>query len=139
MTTAQRAAAVGLLLDLWPDEVRHGDCEGADFEWASAARAAGCREIVGHPPTNPKLRGYFPSDRELEPEPYLDRDRAIVLASGVVLAAPKEFTEQQYGGTWYTVRFARACRRPLFIVLPDGAVRAERAGRFGLWSGTTGG
>lgn len=138
MTVPQRAAAVSLLLDLWPDEVRHGDCEGADYEWAAAARGTGCRSIVGHPPTNPKLRGYFPSDRELSPEPYLDRDRAIVMASGLVLAAPKEFMEQKYGGTWFTVRFARGLKRPLVIVFPDGSVRAERAGRFGAWSVTTG-
>lgn len=78
-----------------------------------------------HPPTNLKLRAFCVADRSEEPLEYLARNRAIVLASCPLVGLPSSQTERLYGGTWGTIRFARACKRPVVTVLPDGTMLDE--------------
>lgn len=98
-------------------EFHHGDCVGADAEAHELARELGYR-IVAHPPDNPKSRAYCAAD-EVRPEaPYLTRNRAIVAAVSVMIAAPATADEQVRSGTWATVRYTRAAGKHLFICGP---------------------
>jgi hypothetical protein len=99
-------------------EFHHGDCIGGDAEGAWIATAIGYR-IIGHPPTDPKFRAFFPSDEELDPLPYLQRDQVIVDTGGFLLACPHG-PETRRSGTWTTVRMARRAGLPRIIIEPDG-------------------
>jgi hypothetical protein len=50
-------------------------------------------------------------------KPYLTRNRDIVQASSILVAAPKS-DEIVRSGTWSTVRYARQCDRTIYILLP---------------------
>lgn len=104
-----------------PLVLRHGDCIGADEQAATMARAQGFK-IIGHPPTNPHHRAFFPSDETLDPADYLVRNKAIVNASAIMFAFPKLFVEERRSGTWHAIRFTKALRnKPLTIIWPDGS------------------
>jgi len=112
------------------DEFHHGDCVEADAAAAAVARKLGLR-VIGHPPTNPRFRAWFPSDESDAPLPYLDRDRRIVEVSAVLIACPRTWVEEQRSGTWYTIRRARRARIGLMVYGPDGAlVEAHRPAVF---------
>ena len=102
-------------------EFHHGDCIGADAEAHDVAELLGWKTII-HPPANNKKRAYKRAEVTLLPAPYLVRNRAIVNATEVLIAAPQQFTEQLRSGTWFTVRYAQKKKRKIYIVLPDGSV-----------------
>jgi hypothetical protein len=124
MTGAQRRRALELIhgIHQWSTttpELHHGDCVGADAELNVMARSLWYR-TVSHPPTADAYRAHSESDETWEPKHYLVRNDDIVTASLIVLAFPKEMSEQRYGGTWWTVRQARKLGKRLVIVWPDG-------------------
>lgn len=102
----------------------HGDCVGADSDAHDIAVAAGVL-TVAHPPTDDKLRAFREADMVLRKAPYHERNRDIVDAADVLVATPAESEEQVKGGTWYTVRYARATKTLIIIVWPNGSVRIE--------------
>lgn len=118
MTDAQRDAVAALLAELQASEFHHGDCIGADQQAAEIASSAGA-QIHSHPPTNVAIRAFTRADLELEPKDYLVRNREIVDATDVLIAAPAG-PEVQRSGTWSTVRYARGLRRTILIIMPDG-------------------
>ncbi len=130
LTPAQRSE-VAFLVDLCagfgPLEAHHGDCVGADAEFHSIARRCGVRIVVHPGPADDVARqaGCVGAERR-EPLPRMQRNRNIVLASTVMIAAPYEETQQPRGGTWRTVEMARKAGRPLALVLPSGVVIKER-------------
>ena len=128
MTPAQHAAARDVFVHCPFGELRvlhHGDCVGADAQFAELARELGAR-IVCHPPNNPSMRAFFPSDEYREPLTYFARNRAIVQACHVLVAAPPTMVHMPRGGTWYTIDYARKVRRSVVLVLPDGTVETTR-------------
>jgi hypothetical protein len=58
-----------------------------------------------------------------EPKPYLARNRDILRATEMLVAAPAQDIEQLRSGTWSTVRFARKTGRVVWVILPGGDVR----------------
>lgn len=120
-----RRVLAGLGRPLW---AHHGDCIGADKDFHDLCRET-CRGIVagitGHPPDNPVKRAFCQFDVLLEPKPYLVRNHDIVDDTSIMIATPGEADEVVRSGTWATVRYARAQRRPLYLVLPSGEVRYE--------------
>lgn len=116
MSQAQREAVAKLLAELHADEFHHGDCIGADEQAAAIARAIGYR-IHSHPPANSAIRAFARADVELEPKDYLVRNREIVDASDVLVAAPAG-PEVRRSGTWSTVRYARKRGRAVHVVMP---------------------
>ena len=104
--------------------VHHGDCLGADADMHLIARS-NQQWIIGHPPSDPKLRAYCEFDEMLPEKAYLTRNRDIVNSCSVLLACPKESEEQPKGGTWYTVGYARTKKKPIIIVWPDGEFKKE--------------
>jgi hypothetical protein len=117
MTAAQRATVERLTASY--REVHHGDCVGADADMHEIARARG-QWLVGHPPSDSRLRAWCDFDEIRKPKPFRDRNHDIVDETGSMVAAPAEFEEQLKGGTWGTVRYARSKGRPIVIVRPDG-------------------
>jgi hypothetical protein len=104
--------------------MHHGDCVGSDDEMARTWKAFGGK-LHGHPPSNPVLRAFLRSDAEEQPKYYLNRNRDIVNDSDILIATPAEMTEQNRGGTWSTIRYARMKGKRLLIILPDGSLRKE--------------
>jgi hypothetical protein len=107
----------------WKDSdnvLHHGDCIGADVKLAEIAHALGYW-VVAHPPTDPKKRAYHASDLIMPERPYLERNHNIVHVSKLMLAFPKEYTEQWRGsGTWATIRYTRKRKTMLVIAWPRG-------------------
>lgn len=133
--TAQTGALEDLLLELQPiAEFHHGDCIGVDAYAHDLVQAKKLAErIVIHPPSDGSRRafkvvqGLGVSIRA--PMNYLDRNKAIVASSDVLIALPTDMQEQQRSGTWHTIRFARywqkTHRLDIHIVWPNGAIHSE--------------
>lgn len=103
------------------DEFHHGDCNGADEEAHGIALRFNLFTVV-HPPSLTTLRAYCQGDLVLPTKDYEQRNRDIVQASDLVIAAPPTDTEQPFGGTWQTVRLSREYNKPCKIVLSSGIV-----------------
>jgi hypothetical protein len=123
MTERQRAQVIRFLRDNMPEEIHHGDCIGADAQFARLVwwqfRAI---TIVSHPPLDPTYRAYAPSNIIMPAQPYLKRDEAIVHDSDYLIATPRQHVKPKSlrgEGTWWTVDFATG-RIPLSIFYPDG-------------------
>jgi hypothetical protein len=101
-----------------PQEVRHGDCVGADAEFHSLAQEHSIR-IVIHPPDNDSKRAFCHGGFVVYPKPYLERNKDIVVASDIVFAAPSG-PEKQHSGTWMTVRLAKGAGKDVVVIYPDG-------------------
>lgn len=115
----------------------HGDCMGSDRDFHNQCRGLGIPRIL-HPPYNESKRAFaHKSDgllytitaantsMILAPGPYLDRNHAIVDSTALLLATPRGRAEEQRSGTWATVRYARAARKWIIIVYPDGTWQDE--------------
>ena len=91
------------------EEFHHGDCVGAD-EQADEIAWSYTDKIVIHPPIKDDLRAYCIHEvggvEILEPKEYLERDRAIVDACDILIAAPKS-KKREKSGTWYTINYAK--------------------------------
>jgi hypothetical protein len=121
MTEPQKGSVHIILTGLSPGFFHHGWCIGADAEADEIARSLGYK-IIGHPPKNKSKMADLPKPLIMnEPKEYLDRNKDIAIASGVLIGAPKEFTEQQRSGTWSTIRRGRKHSTYVFIVWPDGS------------------
>lgn len=130
LTAAQRSEVmffVALLTGFGDAEAHHGDCVGGDAEFHDIARRAGARIVVHPGPDDAQAwRAGCVGDERRAPLSFMQRNRNIVLASTVMIAAPYEETQQPRGGTWRTVEMARSAKRPLALVLPSGVVIKER-------------
>jgi hypothetical protein len=126
MTATQALAVRHELERLRPTEARHGDCVGADAQFHALVREQDATtRIVVHPPDNPKLRAFCQGDLELVPRDYQARNRDIVDAADVLLAAPRGGGETLRSGTWATIRRARVRGIPILICYPSGMVAAD--------------
>jgi hypothetical protein len=125
MTQDQRVAVFDECDDLWPDEVDHGLCVGADEQFHDLVDANLNAVINGHPPSNRSKMSERVCDVLHPPKPYLKRNHDIVDASDRLIAAPRLMCEEQRSGTWSTVRYARTLRRPIAVCWPDGSVTRE--------------
>lgn len=113
-----------LLTRLRPAELHHGDCVGADDEMHDLCLRHNVPVIV-HPPDSPDLRAYCGMSLGQRPEKdYLSRDRDIVDETDELIAAPRTF-EEEAGGTWYTVNYARKQGHRIWFVWRDGTITTE--------------
>ncbi len=130
MTRLQRQLVESLLVLHPPKETHHGDCIGSDAQFHKIICNQTTASIIIHPPLDRRYRAFCAADETkgdmiLPEKPYLERNRDIVNASEIMVAAPKELIEQQRSGTWYTIRRAREKRRQIIIVFPDGTLLRE--------------
>ena len=106
----------------------HGGCLGADVEAAAVARDIGFW-TVRHPGDTPEKQAQFFFDDDTRPvAANLTRNRMIVGAVDMMIAAPAGAKEVLRSGTWATIRYTRQVERPLRIVWPDGSVEVPRDG-----------
>lgn len=98
---------------------RHGDCIGADCQAHHIADKLGYRIII-HPPNNPNKRAFCTGSQTsiLLHKPYLDRNHDIVDNSDILIACPKENTEQLRSETWATIRYARKKGKQVYLIIP---------------------
>ena len=85
-------------------EVHHGGAVGADTQFDDAVRSIYKGQKIGFITVHPA-----------NGQP-LARNRAIVAASDILIAAPESDTEQRRSGTWATVRYARAKGIPVIML-----------------------
>jgi hypothetical protein len=123
MTAAQMRVLRDMLAE-HDGEFHHGDCIGADAQSHDVARDL-LYEIIVHPPVEASQRAFRLGNLTREPLPYLDRNKAIVHETEVLIAAPGEDIEHLRSDTWSTVRFARKLGRAVWVILPSGAIRKE--------------
>lgn len=88
MTIPQIRSVGRITIYLQPKRAHHGDCVGADAQFAVIARMAGAT-IVGHPPIKDGKRAFFPSDEEWDPKDFLVRNQDIVDVSDLMLGTPQ--------------------------------------------------
>jgi hypothetical protein len=130
MTADQRAVISVMLGEMKPGVVTHGDCVGADAEFAELCAALIPRpRIEARPGRSAKggeneLCANSPhSDITHPAQTHFARNRDIVSVSDVLIAAPFESSRQDRGGTWYTVDYAeRFPAVTVVIVWPNGIV-----------------
>jgi hypothetical protein len=122
MTAAQRTAVLMLLRDYEPAEVHHGDCVGADAQFADLAKSAIGARVVAHPGPDGDLRAHALCDEEWRPLTHFARNRNIVEQTDVLIATPPAMHELPSGGTWYTIRYARKVGKLNVVVWPDGTI-----------------
>ncbi len=118
MTERQYFMVRTILLNVGAIEIHHGDCVGADAQVHDFASDKGIRTVI-HPPTNPELRAFCAGDEVLTARPYLARNRDIVDACTLLVAAPPDKYSGR-GGTFSTLRYALKVDRDLIAVYPDG-------------------
>jgi len=124
MTVSQAARLRRLLIEHQPNEFHHGQCIGADVEAHAIALELQLPRIIVHPPTDPTLLATPLLTSEstmieyLPPAHPLKRNKAIVRAIDLLIAAPATAEEEIRSGTWHTVRFARRHGRVRVVVLP---------------------
>lgn len=135
MTDEQRHAFVAWVKTSGVTEFHYGVCVGADGDaWDVVASASDLGfekpRVVAHPPTDPKLRLHSTMmfDDEVRPEAdYLTRNHDIVDAikeDGILVASPGG-REEQWSGTWSTIRYARRIGAAVLIIWPDGTTTEE--------------
>lgn len=141
MSMLQLARVVVLAHDLTtgnPFTAHHGLCVGGDEEFHRIVRPLPLSHIVGHPgpdwPNGALCARITDCDEVLDPMPYAKRNRAMVNASQVMIAAPYEPTPQPRGGTWMTIGMAqqalrRGLLRELYVVGRDGVLMDHGAWR----------
>jgi hypothetical protein len=123
MTEAQKRVIDIFFCDNDVSEAHHGDCIGGDEDFHEICRHHAI-PVVLHPPEDERLRAFCQGAvREEKPHPYLIRNKHIVNAVDLLLAAPKEEFEpdaMRGQGTWSTVRYARRSLKPMRLVWPEG-------------------
>lgn len=118
MTSNQQQRVSGLLKELKPDLIRHGDCVGADTDFHQIATSLNIKTCI-HPPDNDTKRSFCKSDSILPVKPYLDRNKDIVDMSDMLIATPETAKEALRSGTWSTVRYAKRAGKEVIICNPD--------------------
>jgi len=124
MTEAQKKEFINQL-DSYPDEMifTHGDCIGADTGAHNIAYSLGF-EIKILPCYLWRQCSFCKGGKVIAKAiGPLERNKLIVEDSEIMLACPKEFTEQLRSGTWATIRCAKKANRNLTIIYPDGSIQ----------------
>ena len=104
-------------------EFHHGDCVGADKQAHDIIRNLYPNvKIICHLPINDNLRAFCICDKYKVPKSYLERNRAIVNHTDLLIAISGTVKEQLRSGTWATIRFARKSQKEIRIILPNGAI-----------------
>lgn len=119
MSEGQKERLIKYLDQLNPRYFHHGGAKGADKEAYEIARNVIPGIVLICWPCNLKDQQDFdPAEQNVihaEQAP-LERNRDIVHASDILLAAPGEDQEQLRSGTWSTVRYAKKLRKNVVLI-----------------------
>ncbi len=138
MTPEQALIVVHLLARFRPTEIHHGDCVGADIEFAQTCHTIEPLiprpRIIAHPGESARggwnqFKGNFPHNDEVwEVKAHFARNRDMVDLLGaddVLIATPFSMDVTNGGGTWYTINYARKRGVRVMVVCRDGAIEGE--------------
>ena len=100
--------------------LHHGDCIGGDNEIATMFSNHGSYVIAFPGSTVHKRALCKANDLTFPWSDNLVRNRFIVNHVELLLAFPNSVSELQRSGTWFTIRYARKQRIPMFIINPNG-------------------
>lgn len=130
LSQPQIAALFYLMKDLFPFELHHGDCVGADAESNAifnSLRLGTDERVVMHPAIIPdNLRAFCkpePQDEVRDPKAPLARNQDIVDESERIIACSRYEYEERQSGTWSTIRKALRARKRVDVVFPSGEVK----------------
>lgn len=112
-----------------PSEFHHGDCIEADEKAQALAYSCGWKRCV-HPPDKSAYRAFCKADIMFDKLPYLERSHAIVDATEILIAMPGEYLPVLRSGTWATIRYAVLLKRPIKIIVPNGAIITKWSGKW---------
>ena len=129
MGDSQHSRVLELVAEFAPTEVHHGDCVGADAEFAEIVGTCPLfkSEVVAHPgvPKHSGHRLYRANSKyntqNLKEKPYLERNREMVDLLGpddVLIAAPAPDSV----GTEYTIDYGIKKGKKVVIVDTEGVV-----------------
>jgi hypothetical protein len=105
------------------EEFHHGSCQGADAEAHEIVRGfLPDVKIVVHPSKKKEHEVPCVGDVMMPELGHLSRNQKIVKHTDELIATPLDAEEQPYGGTWFTIRFAREKGKTVTIIRPDGSV-----------------
>lgn len=121
MTGQQLAAFKSIVIDIDPVYFHHGMCIGADTQAHDAVWLLTDAKIIGHPPIVERYKTTRKCTIIRVPRRYMQRNQDIVDECEMLIATPKEDTEQLRSGTWGTVRRARKKGIAIVIINPDGS------------------
>lgn len=128
MTHEQVEEVDKLLILLQPTKAYHGDCIGADEKFHELC-------LLHKVPVNifpSKLqhqRAFCQGAKKVWPVMNpLDRNRAMVNLSDLIIGTPKEDHEVIRSGTWMTLRYAEEVGIPIRVVFPDGKITGYTGG-----------
>lgn len=135
MSRDQQLRVFSLLRHFRPEEVRHGDCLGADEEFHELAYVFGAHVHI-HPPKEELYRAFCKGDNVTmhPPEEYLIRDRLIVRGSDVLIGAPLNMNKT-HSGSWYTINFAKQVKTDVYHIGRDGSVTLTHNRKETPWEG----
>jgi hypothetical protein len=108
--------------------LHHGDCIGADADAHDIAQEEYGHDIVIHPPVKDEHRAWrswsdvpYRGTVEIKTQKtHFARNRDIVDESSILLATPYTMQEEDRGGTWYTINYAKKKGKPYVVIWPDG-------------------
>ncbi len=124
--TIDQEESVFELLEQRKDKIRyvvHGGCVGADKQFHDMCIRL---KIPVHiMPCNLKdTQAKCEKAAKIYPErPPLSRNKKIVVAASVILAAPAQRGEILRSGTWSTIRYAKNAKKKLAIIYSDGCIQ----------------
>jgi hypothetical protein len=126
MTSEQYLSVLQLMEKFRPDCVHHGDSIGSAAQMHAICQRVRI-DVEIHPSIDENTRAFCEDCSFLHPAKESSlRNRDIVDAAEIVLAAPKESEEQQDSETWDAIRYARegfnSWRKRLLFVYPDGRI-----------------
>ena len=127
MTDDQKRTFIVNLLALHAAEFHHGDCVGADDEAATIAHKLIPRPLIHcWPPEYSGYRAFNQHADVMHPaHDFHARNRLIVGATEILLAALPANGQRREGGTWYTVGYANRQKKPVRLIWPDGSMTEE--------------
>jgi len=112
----RREALAEYLASYRASEFHRGDCVGRDSTAHDLVKEKFLDvTIVVHPPKDEKFRAFCDGHRVLPSRDYMERNRDIVDAVDLLIAAPAE-KENPRSGTLATIRYAKKAGKPVIIL-----------------------
>lgn len=108
----------------------HGDCLGADADFDAICKRRSIPVKI-RPASVPGMRAGCDSEALAAPKPPLVRNREIVADSELLIACPRTRDEVLRSGVWATIRAMRRKGGTVYLIVPEGELVAQAAGRPG--------
>lgn len=123
MTPEQLTRVIVYVKELKPDLAVIGGCDGADDDFQDVCEQLGVPYEIRPSFVQIGQRKTWPRAAKVHPAPAgspLIRNRQIVEQATHMIATPKENFSILRSGTWATIRYTVAAKKPLRVFYPKG-------------------